>query len=324
MPVSLNRDLRGTSLVSPAGCIDIGLINNMPDGAMQTTERQFLGLLAGVAGGIVVRLSLYTLPGVPRSNAIRRHIDTFYSDIDNLWDNHLDGLIVTGAEPRAPNLIDEPYWGDLTRVFDWAEHNTLSSVWSCLAAHAAILHMDGIGRRPLSHKRSGVFECARLRDHPLTDGLPQRIRMPHSRRNDIPENELTGCGYRVLTRAENTDVDMFVKRRKSSFVFFQGHPEYETNTLLREYRRDISRYLSREIDTYPTIPLSYIDAETVNVLTAMQERALFSRREESLADFPTALVEGRLANTWRSAAACIYANWLMYICEQKGATRQVW
>jgi len=336
MPVTLNSDLsgydllgsapclRGELLAPPAGYLDIGLVNNMPDGALQTTERQFLGLLTEAAGGGAVRLSLYTLPGIPRSDAIQRHIDTSYSDIESLWDSHLDALIVTGTEPRTPNLIDEPYWDNLTRILDWAEHNTISSVWSCLAAHAAILHLDGIPRRRLSNKRSGVFECARLSEHPFMDGVPQRIRMPHSRWNDIPENELTACGYRVLTRTETADVDMFVKQRKSSFVFFQGHPEYETDTLLREYRRDIRRYLSQETETYPTMPHGYIDADTVNVLTALRDRALFSRREALPVDFPMALVGGRLANTWRWAAGRIYANWLTYICEQKERRLQKW
>ena len=141
--------------------------------------------------------------------------------------------------------------------------------------------------------------------------------MPQSRWNEISENELTACGYSILTRAEEAGVDMFVKQRKSLFVFFQGHPEYETNTLLLEYRRDIGRYLRQERETYPPMPQGYFDANTANALTALQERALCDRREELLADFPTARIERRLANTWRAAAACTYRNWLMYLCAQK-------
>ena len=33
-----------------------------------------------------------------------------------MWDQHLDGLIVTGREPLAANLMDEPYWETFTRV----------------------------------------------------------------------------------------------------------------------------------------------------------------------------------------------------------------
>src|SRR5437868_11117171 len=108
----------------------------MPDAALAATERQFITLLDSASDGVVIRLSLYALPDVLRSDSGRRHIDSFYLGIEDLWDRHLDGLIVTGTEPRASNLMDEPYWRSLTRVIEWAEHNTQSTVWSCLAAHA--------------------------------------------------------------------------------------------------------------------------------------------------------------------------------------------
>lgn len=332
MAICLERDPSGRDLLagaeslrqkaavefreSDANCIDIGLINNMPDAALQATERQFLALLDAAADGMVVRLTPYALPDLPRADAGRRHVSRFYSGIAELWDSHLDGLIVTGTEPRSPNLMNEPYWGSLTSVLEWAEHNTQSTVWSCLAAHAALLHIDGIGRQTLSDKRFGIFECARVADHQLTAGLPSRLQMPHSRWNDIPEDALTSCGYRVLTRSEEAGVDAFVKERKSLFVFFQGHPEYEAQTLMLEYRRDIKRFLQRERDTYPTMPEGYFDGETVEVLTALRQRALVDRREEALAELPTDLVAS-VRNSWRSAAVQVYRNWISYICARK-------
>jgi homoserine O-succinyltransferase/O-acetyltransferase len=316
MPVYLDGDPSLESRESEAGCIHIGLINNMPDGAMAATERQFLTLLDSVSDGVVVRLSMYALPDVPRTESGRRYVSSFYSDIGNLWDTHLDGLIVTGTAPRAQNLTDEPYWESLTTVLDWAEHNTYSTVWSCLAAHAALLHMDGIGRRRLRDKLFGVFESTRASDHPLTAGVPSSLRIPHSRWNDIRENELTECGYRILTRAEDAGVDTFVKQRDSLFVFFQGHPEYEANTLLLEYRRDVGRYLRRERDTYPSLPQGYFDRDSADILTKVRERALSNRCVELLADFPTALVEKGIPNTWRSVGACLYGNWLAYLRAQ--------
>jgi homoserine O-succinyltransferase len=333
MPVCLNRDLSGYELLkrtnglvgkspikfheSSARCIDIGVLNNMPDAALESTERQFLILLDRAAGGLVVRVSLYSLPDVARSDSGRCHVSRFYSGIENLWDGHLDGLIVTGTEPRTPNLMDEPYWGSLTRVFDWARHNTYSTVLSCLGAHAAVLHQDGIGRRRLSDKCFGLFDCTRVSNHHLTSGTPSRFPMPQSRWNDIPESELTASGYQILTRSKDAGVDMFVKLDKSLFVFCQGHPEYSGNTLLLEYRRDIRRYLRQERDTYPSMPEGYFDENTAAALAALREQAICDRREELLDDFPIARVERKLANTWRSAAESIYGNWLMYLCAQK-------
>jgi homoserine O-succinyltransferase/O-acetyltransferase len=297
-------------------CIDIGLINNMPDAALNATERQFLALLRAAAGDIAVHLTLYTLPEVPRTEFGREQVSR-YSDFRDLWNSHHDGLIVTGTEPRAADLKDEPYWDSLTNVLEWAESHTYSTILSCLAAHAGILHIDGIARRPLGDKRFGVFECVRVSDHPLTAAAPSRLQMPQSRWNEIPEEALLACGYRVLTRSEDAGVDAFVKQRKSLFVFFQGHPEYDATTLLLEYRRDIGRFLRRERDTYPPMPHGYFDEETVEVLTALRERALLDRREELLAEFPTAMAAGKVTNTWRSTAESLYRNWLQYICAEK-------
>ena len=262
------------------------------------------------------------LPDVPRAEWGREYVSRCYAPIDDLWASRLDGLIVTGTEPRSPNLRDEPYWNTLTQVMEWAERHTRSAVWSCLATHAAVLHLDDIDRRPLGDKRFGIFDCERVVDHPLTAGAPRRIRMPHSRWNEIPEETLTSCGYEVLTRSDDAGVDAFVKRRKSLFVFFQGHPEYEAQTLMLEYRRDIKRFLMRERETYPTMPRGYFDAATVEALTAMRERAEADPREELLSDFPTALAAGTVTNTWRSTATSVYRNWLLYMSARKAGERR--
>ncbi len=306
-------EFRGSS----ANCLNIGLVNNMPDKALLSTERQFLTLLDSAAHDVAVRLWLYALPGIPRTEWGQQHIDNFYSSLEHLFDRRLDGLIVTGAEPQAPNLRDEPYWASMIKVIDWAEQNTCSTVWSCLAAHAALLHTDGVVRRRRPEKCFGLFECERVAEHPLTAGISSRFVTPHSRWNDISEDELTACGYSLLARAEDAGADSFVKHRQSLFVFFQGHPEYEANTLLLEYIRDVGRYLRRESDHYPPIPRGYFDPATVDALAAARERALHDRREELLVDFPSALSLKNLAHTWRPPALRLYGNWLEYVCAQK-------
>jgi homoserine O-succinyltransferase len=298
-------------------CITIGLINNMPDGALEATERQFLSLLDAASDGILIRLALYALPGVPRNEFGARHVKEFYASADNLLDTHLDGLIVTGREPLRPNLADEPYWASFTRVLEWAKDNTHSTVWSCLAAHAAVLHMDGIGRIKSNDKHCGVFECTRVSDHALAANAPALFTLPHSRWNGVPEKALTRHGYTVVTRTEDAGVDTFVKQLNSLFVFFQGHPEYESDTLLLEYRRDAWRFLKGETEKYPTLPRRYFDRHAAHTLTALREEALLSRREELLAKVSTALANIRIENTWRDTAASIYKNWLDYICAQK-------
>ncbi len=309
---ALPKQIRQSNL----NCLDIALMNNMPDAALDATERQFRALLGAASGDLPVRLTLYTLPEVRRTDFGRKQV-AGYANIDDLWPRFYDGLIVTGTEPVASDLKNEPYWESLTKVLEWAEHHTSSTVLSCLAAHAGILHMDGIERRPIGHKRFGVFECVRVSDHPLLAATPPTVPMPHSRWNEIPEEALSACGYRILTRSDGAGVDAFVKQRGSLFVFFQGHPEYDAVTLLLEYRRDIGRYLRGERDTYPNMPVGYFDEQTVKALSALQERAIVNRCEALLAEFPIADAAAKVTNTWRAAAEGLYRNWLRYLAVQK-------
>jgi homoserine O-succinyltransferase len=264
-----------------------------------------------------IHLSLYTLPGVPRNEPSSRHIAGLYSSIEDLWEGELDGLIVTGREPLAANLQDEPYWESFTRTLEWAEERAHATIWSCLAAHAAVLHMDGISRAKRSTKLFGVFECARVLDHPLTARTSSRFQLPHSRWNGLPEDPLTRCGYSVLTRTADAEVDTFVKHQKRLFVFFQGHPEYDSETLLREYRRDIGRYFKGHTLQYPSMPQGYFDSETVDVLNTLEQRTLSGEGDELLPKISAALSNTSIGNTWQSSARRIYTNWLRYIRAEK-------
>jgi homoserine O-succinyltransferase/O-acetyltransferase len=305
-------------LLEDSSCIDLGLINNMPDLALEQTERQILKLLDAAASELVVRLKLFALPDVPRGGLGKNHlVRLHYRYADDLLNRGLDGVIITGAEPRAADLTLEPYWKTLTQVFDWAQHNTISTIMSCLAVHAAVLHFDGIDRHPLKQKRFGVFNFEKTSENLLLKSLPSRWQTPHSRWNDIREDHLTSCGYEILGTAQNEGVDIFLKSKTSLFVFFQGHPEYEAWTLLGEYRRDIARFLNSEQETYPEMPLGYFDRETTLTLDAFRALALDNRRNEMMANFPAERLIGRLADTWRSAAVITYSNWLRHITLQK-------
>ena len=298
-------------------CLDIGFLNIMPDAALEATERQFLTLLDSAADDCWIRVRLFTLPEVPRTDRGLDFLSQSYLDAKLLHETDLDALIVTGTEPKAADLRDEPYWSALTNVIDWAEQNTVSTIWSCLAAHSAVLYLDDIERRPVGEKLSGVYEFGLSAPHPLASGLPARIRIPHSRYNELPEAELTKRGYRVLTSSDRAGVDTFVKQGQSLFLFFQGHPEYEAQTLLSEYRRDVGRYLRSEREQYPNMPQGYFDDATVEAMTAFRSHAVADRNEQLLAKFPSALTELKLPNVWRPFASAFYRNWLSFINAQK-------
>ncbi len=294
----------------------IGLVNNMPDGALQGTERQFEGLLGEAAGGLDVSVRYLSLPEIERGEHARAHMRGRYAPIDRLPAAGLDGLIVTGAEPQAARLDDEPYWASLARVVDWSRAAEIPTVWSCLAAHAAVLHLDGVQRHRLPAKRAGVFACAVVGQHPVLAEAATPI-APHSRLNELRESDLLPAGYKVLTRSPEIGVDLFIKPGPALALFFEGHPEYAAETLLREYLRDVGRFLRGEREAHPAPPSGYFDDGTLQVLGDLAARGEGGRDPERISDYVRATEGAALSAVWRPWAVGIYRAWLKHIAERK-------
>lgn len=293
----------------------------MPDAALKFTELQVRDLLARAAERREVSLRLFSLPEVPRSPEGRRYVAEHHEPVEQLWVGDFDGLIVTGTEPRTERIEDEPYWPALARLVDWADDHAISSVWSCLAAHAAAYRLDGIARRAFDSKLFGVFDCTKVENHPLVATGPDIWQVPHSRCNELPEQALAAKGYRILSRSDAAGADLFVKQRRSLFVFLQGHPEYDATALFGEYRRDVRRYLAGEMERYPELPHGYFTDAATQLLLAFRERALGHRDITLLQQFPAAAVGGELAAPWREAATRLYSNWLGYLAANRAQQR---
>jgi homoserine O-succinyltransferase len=292
--------------------LTIGLVNNMPDSALQATERQFIRLLEAASGNRRVRFHCFSLPSIKRSSPAKSRVDTYYRDIADLDRLRIDGLIVTGAEPNAATLIEEPFWRDISKIVDWAKTNTRSTIWSCLAAHAAVLHCDGIERKKLKEKCSGIYDCATVADDWLTADMPSTLKVAHSRFNELHANDLVARGYQLLTESREAGVDMFAKQQlQSRFIFLQGHPEYDTLSLQREYLRDITRYLSGKRDIYPAIPAGYFELETEVELAGFQKYAMAERKLPLTAELPTLRVRPHPAQ--EAAPIAIFRNWLGFL-----------
>jgi homoserine O-succinyltransferase len=299
--------------------IEIALVNNMPDAALQTTEQQFAALLGAAGGDYNVRIRLFSFPELIRGPGGRAYVTQHYEPIDRLWSGRYDGLIVTGAEPRTSAMPEEVYWPSLTRLVEWANETGTSTIWSCLAAHAAVLHLDGIQRTRLGEKISGVFRCVKASDHPLLSGLPASWRVPHSRLNTLDVSRLVAAGYEVLSFSEDAGADAFMLRRRATFLFFQGHPEYDAGALFREYRRDVGRYLAGTMQLYPEMPRGYFDDEMTKAFASFRALAHGRRSRELLEEFPILDGHSPALHVWRDVAIRLYGNWLgAIVAERKG------
>jgi homoserine O-succinyltransferase/O-acetyltransferase len=297
--------------------IEIAFVNNMPDQAVKATQEQFTRLIEAGAGELPIRLRCYTLPSVPRGDEIRRYLQQAHDEIDRLYWRGADALIVTGTEPRAESLTDEPYWTDFTRLVDWARDHTLASIWSCLAAHAVVQYLDGIARRKAPKKFSGVYSFqTNGGDWPVRGARPQ-VLVPHSRYNGISRDDLERRGYNISAWSESIGVDTFWRREPSYFLFLQGHPEYNADSLSREYRRDVIRFLNGERDTYPHIPDNYFSPRTEARLESVRERALAQGNSGCEAALNEILFSEILDVRWSDHAAQLYRSWLDVVAREK-------
>lgn len=258
---------------APGAPLEIAFVNNMPDLAARAAQAQFMRLVRSALDDAPFNVRCYLSPNVPRSESMRRQLGQTHEDLDALFTRGTDVLIVTGAEPLAAQLPDEPFWPDLARLVDWARDHTHASLWSCLAAHAAVQRLDGIARRRAPEKFSGVYAFQRDPDDWLMRDAGAQILTPHSRYNGLSRGELEDRGYHISSWSEAVGVDMFWRSEPSRFVFAQGHPEYDSDTLLREYRRDATRFLTGESAAFPRVPENYFAAQTEARLAAIEAPA---------------------------------------------------
>jgi homoserine O-succinyltransferase len=295
--------------------LTIALVNNMPDAALRSTERQFCELLAAASEGMLVKLKLFSTPGIVRSDSAEAHIARYYEDFADLQNDPPDGIIVTGTEPKAASLRNEPFWSALSWLVDWVDECRIPGIWSCLAAHAAVLQLDGVERHKLDTKLSGLFDCRiSAHRHHVLQGLPARWRVPHSRLYGLRERDLAYGGYDILSRSRDVGADMFIRRGRALQLFFQGHPEYGVASLLGEYRRDLARFRAGERSKPPALPRGYGGAARSSKFIGF---ATGTRPAAGPASGDSLLDQNAPEDSWSATARRIYFNWLAHVDDRR-------
>jgi homoserine O-succinyltransferase len=292
--------------------LHIGFLNMMPDAALQATERQFIRLVGGCNRIAQFFVYPFSLGGLPRGAETVEYIDRYYSRFEELQEQGLDALIITGANVTNPDLQTQPFWEPLMEVIGWAQENVASTLCSCLATHAVLKHFHGIDRQLLPEKRWGVYSHrVASPGHPLLREINTRFDVPHSRFNDISRAQLEQSGLTVLVESEEGGVHMAVSPDQFRLVYLQGHPEYDTNSLLKEYKREVLRHLNGELHQPPPFPDHYFPPaaqHTAERFVQESRQALWEDR--TLPDYLENEIEPLLENTWGDTAKAIVANWL--------------
>jgi homoserine O-succinyltransferase len=290
--------------ISPVKPCVIGLVNNMAATGRAAAYAQFSAALA--EAGYPFKLRHFTLQDAS-------DLPPDCISIDKFSGREISAFIVTGTEPLAEDLRDEWFWERLTGLHDWCEQNSIPVIWSCLSAHAAVLHSDRVNRLRQDTKLSGIFRSTRVASqHPLMKSMPKNWAWPHSRYNTLPEGDLVTKGYTILSRAGAAGVDIFARTDGTPFFYLQGHPEYQPDTLLREYARDMRRFASGRSTLQPAMPTGYIDGKDACTLAALD------RMGETFFDGAASGPLACIHTSWQKARRQLFKNWLdiVYACAE--------
>lgn len=292
--------------------LHIGLLNMMPDAALAATERQFFRLVGEANPIAQFWVHPFTLPELKRGPEAQAHIDKYYEPLDRIMADGLDALIITGANVTGPDLSLEPFWEPLGRVIDWAWDNVTTTLCSCLTTHAVLQFRYGKARVKQPEKVWGVFEHRVVdKRHPLVADVNTRFDVPHSRWNCITAEQFETAGLRVLAESDQSGVHLATSPDGFRMVFFQGHPEYDTISLLKEYKRDLMLYGKGVFKEPPPFPKGYFGCQEKAILNEYRGRMEAAMAKgEPLPEFPETLVAARLDNTWHDTAEGVVANWL--------------
>jgi len=291
----------------------VGLVNNTPEAAFWHTHRQFVDLIRAGSRGFDVELRCYRIPSVADDSEVGADVECSlgYEGIEAIYANPPDALVVTGTEPLTPDLTAERYWSPLVDLLRWAEATVPSTFLSCLAAHAALQALDGVERRPLAVKRSGVYPQPVDQAHPLGRGLGSVAAFPHSRCNDVPGSPLQSIGYRIVIGSATGDWTVVARERaRRMLVLVQGHPEYEPTTLLREFHRDLRRFAEGSTSIPPRIPVRYLDTTGEIGLKVLRASVESWAPRSGHGGFPLDALAGHIASDWSRAAVRLFANWI--------------
>jgi homoserine O-succinyltransferase len=335
MPIVAHNDLpalqrlkeAGTTVVLPEERaarqdireLHIGLLNMMPDAALAATERQFFRLVGEANPIAQFYVHPFTLDAIPRGEKAAAHIARYYETFAQIRAAGLDALIITGANVTNEDLSKEPFWEPLSEVIEWAWNNVTTTLLSCLASHAVMHFRYQQPRVRQVSKRWGVFSH-RVVDarHPLVADVNTRFDVPHSRWNDVSRAQFEAAGLRVLVESADdgaagagVGVHLATSHDGLRLVLFQGHPEYDTISLLKEFKRDALLFTQGKMPAFPPFPDHYVPRREQAILLEWRDNVLAAvRTGKPLPEFPEALVAPHLDNTWHDTAGGVISNWL--------------
>ncbi len=260
--------------------LKIAIFNVMP--TKITTETQLLRLLSNTP--LQVDITLVHPQSYLSTHTPLEHLKTFYKTFEQIQSEKFDGMIFTGAPVEKLDYHQVAYWDELMMLMDWSLENVFSSIHICWGAQAALYHHYGVPKYELPEKLFGVFSHHILTEHnPLLRGFDDVFYMPHSRHTEVRKEDIeTVRGLEVVCESEEAGVGLAMTPDGRQ-IFITGHGEYDRDTLLYEYQRDVQRGAAIKI------PKHYFQNDDPSLPPIVQ---------------------------WRAHANLFYFNWLNFVYQE--------
>ena len=268
---AIHQDMRPLNLV---------ILNLMPTKIV--TETQLLRKLSNTP--LQIQVELLQMSSHTSHNTDADHLSSFYTTFDKIRDKRYDGMIITGAPVENMDFTDVDYWPELCEIMAWTRTHVHATLHVCWGAQAGLYYHYGIPKYSLPKKLFGVFShTAVKKQSPLFRGFDDEFFIPHSRHTEnhvedilkVPELELLAISKEAGVFA--------VKSEDNRRFFITGHPEYDQDTLAREYFRDKAKGLPIDV------PKHYFPNDDAGMEPVVR---------------------------WRSSGQLFYTNWLNYYVYQ--------
>jgi homoserine O-succinyltransferase len=260
------------------------ILNIMPTKIV--TETQLLRLLSN--SPLQMEVDWMRMKTHDSKNVSKEHLLAFYKTFDEIKDNKYDGFIITGAPVEKLKFEEVDYWEEFTTILDWSKTHVFSSFFICWAAQATLYYFYGVSKYLLNHKLTGVYlhnTNVNKMQRKILRGFDYQFYAPHSRYTSVSKEDIEKIDELDIL-AESKEAGVYIVATKDGSRFFiTGHPEYDPDTLDKEYKRDIN---NPEIES--EMPKNYYLNDDIN---------------------------GEIQVKWRSHAYLIFSNWLNYYVYQQ-------
>ena len=260
--------------------LNVLILNLMPTKIV--TETQLLRKLSNTP--LQIQVELLRTCSYHSRNTDSDHLESFYTTFEKVRDRRFDGMIITGAPVENMEFQQVDYWDELCEIMEWSKTHVHSTLHICWGAQAGLYYHHGIEKRSLPKKLFGVYETMVLKpSSPLFRGFDDIFYAPNSRYTEVWKADILKVPELELIAYSNEAGVYAVKTQDSRQFFVMGHPEYDPETLAKEYWRDRNKGLDI------AVPEHY---------------------------FPNDNPEKPPVVRWRSAGQLLYTNWLNYYVYQ--------